>query len=153
MATKVITGYPQMPPLTAEELEAFLKQPLVARLGTMNEDGTIHLSPIYFRYENGEIILGTQQVSQRVRNIQRHPYVTLLIDDTTPPFKAVLIYGKATLEYDNVVEKRTTIFEKYGSAEHARKMAEGLCNKWHSVVIRIKPDRIISFDYSKASLL
>ena len=153
MATKVITGYPQMPPLSTQELDAFLKQPLIARLGTMNEDGTIHLAPIFFRYENGEIILGTQQVSRRVRNIQRNPNVTLLIDDTTGPFKAALIYGKATLEYDNVVEKRTTIFEKYGPAEQAPKKAEGLCNKWPSVVIRIKPDQIITFDYSKASLL
>jgi nitroimidazol reductase NimA-like FMN-containing flavoprotein (pyridoxamine 5'-phosphate oxidase superfamily) len=153
MAANIITGYPQMPPLAPDELESFLKQPLIARLGTINEDGTIHLTPIFFRYENGEIILGTQQVSRRVRNIQRNPNVTLLIDDTTGPFRAALIYGKATLEYDNVIEKRTTIFEKYGPPEQAYKKAEGLCNKWPSVVIRVKPVQIISFDYSKASLL
>lgn len=153
MAKNVITGYPQLPPLTKEELESFLSQPLVARLGTINEDGTIHLAPIFFRYEDGAIILGTQEVSRRVRNIKKNPNVTLLVDETTPPFKAVLIYGKAELDYDDVVQKRTAIFEKYSPPEQARKKAEGLCRKWKSAIIRIKPDRVVSFDYAKGSLL
>jgi len=153
MATKIITGYPQMPSLTQEETEIFLSRPLIARLGTINEDGTIHIAPIYFKYEKGEFILGTQKVSRRVRNIKRNPKVTLLIDDPTPPFKAVLVYGQAELEYDNVVQKRTAIFEKFSPTEQAVRSAEGICNKWPSVVIRLKPDRIVSFDYSKASLL
>ncbi len=153
MAANVIQGYPQMPALTQQELEHFLCKPLIARLGTINEDGTIHLAPIFFRYENGEFTLGTQVVSRRVRNIMRNPNVTLLIDDTNPPYQAVMVYGQATLEYDGVVQKRTAIFEKYATPEEARARAEGLCDKWDSVVIRIRPDRIVSFDYAKASLL
>jgi hypothetical protein len=50
MATNVMTGYPQMPPLTKEEAESFLNQPRIARLGTINKDGTIHLAPIFFKF-------------------------------------------------------------------------------------------------------
>ena len=153
MTVKAITGYPQMPSFTQDEMEIFLSQHRFARLGTINEDGTIHLAPIYFKYDKSEFILGTQNVSRRVRNIKRNPNVTLLIDDTNPPYKAVLIYGKAILDYDNVVQKRTAIFEQFETKEEAIQSAEGICNKWSSVVIRIKPDRIVSFDYSKASLL
>lgn len=152
MSSKVLSDYPQMPPLTQEEVETFLCQPLIARLGTMNEDGTIHIAPVIFKYEAGEFIIGTQNANRRIRNIKRTPKVTLLIDDPTPPFKAVLIYGKAELDYDNVIQKRTAIFEKYNPKEQAVQMAEGLCAKWTSVIIRIKPDRMISFDYSKAAL-
>jgi general stress protein 26 len=153
MTVKAITGYPQMPSLTQDEIEIFLSRPLIARLGTINDDGTIHLAPVYFKYDKNEFILGTQNVSRRVKNIKRNPNVTLLIDDTNPPFKAVLVYGKAVLDYDNVVQKRTVIFEQFETKEEAIQTAEGICNKWSSVVIRIKPDRIVSFDYSKASLL
>ncbi len=153
MTVKAITGYPQMPSLTQDEIEIFLSRPLIARLGTINDDGTIHLAPVYFKYDKNEFILGTQNASRRVRNIKRNPNVTLLIDDTNPPFKAVLVYGKAVLDYDNVVQKRTVIFEQFETKEEAIQTAEGICNKWSSVVIRIKPDRIVSFDYSKASLL
>ncbi len=153
MTTKVITGYPQMPSLTQDEIEIFLSQHRFARLGTINEDGTIHLAPIYFKYDKSEFILGTQNASRRVRNIKQNPNVTLLIDDTNPPYKAVLVYGKAVLDYDNVIQKRTAIFEQFETKEEAIQSAEGICNKWSSVVIRIKPNRIVSFDYSKASLL
>ncbi len=154
MATKVLAGYPQMPPLNQQELENFLCKPLIARLGTVNEDGTVHLAPIYFKFEDGEFILGTQVVSRRVRNIKRNPNVTLLIDDPHGPYQGVMVYGKATLEYDQVIEKRARIFEKYsGDPKQARQSAEGLVSKWESVVIRIKPERFVSFDYAKASLL
>jgi hypothetical protein len=31
-------------------------------------------------------------------------------------------------------------------------MAEGLCARWESVIIRIKSDRMVSFDYAKAAM-
>jgi hypothetical protein len=131
MAREALSDYPQMPPFTAEEIEAFLNLPRIARLGTLNEDGTIHLTPIYFKYENGEFILGTQERSRRVRNIRRNSDVTLLVDDTEKPFQAVMIYGTATLDYERVVEKRTAIFENYGiPLDQARARAKGLCNRW-----------------------
>jgi PPOX class probable F420-dependent enzyme len=153
MFSKVLSDYPQMPPLTQEEIESFLSQPLIAKLGTINEDGTIHLAPIIFKYENGEFSIGTQAANRRVRNIKRVPRVSLLIDDPRPPFKAVLIYGKAELDYEDVIEKRIAILEKYNPREQAIQMAEMLCARWPAVIIRIKPDRMVSFDYSKARLL
>ena len=35
--------YPQLPALTDEELVSFFKQAIFARLGTINEDRTIHM--------------------------------------------------------------------------------------------------------------
>jgi nitroimidazol reductase NimA-like FMN-containing flavoprotein (pyridoxamine 5'-phosphate oxidase superfamily) len=150
MTNQILNGYPQMPPLTQEEIETFLLQPIIARLGTINEDGTIHLAPVIFKYANGEFIIGTQNANRRVRNIKRYPKVTLLIDEPNPPFKGVLIYGQAELDYSEVLRKRIVILEKYNSKEQAVQMAEGLCAKWASVILHIKPDRMVSYDYSKA---
>ena len=49
--------YPQAPAMVEEELEAFFEQALFARLGTTNEDGTIHIAPVYFKYEDGQILI------------------------------------------------------------------------------------------------
>jgi len=148
-----IKDYPQLPAFTQAEIEFFLSKPLVARLGSINEDGTIHLTPIYFKYEKNEFILGTQVASRRTRNIKRNPNVTLLIDDTNSPYQAVMVYGKAVLNYEDVLQKRTAILEKYETKEEAIKDAQGLCKRWSSVIIQIQPDRIVSFDYSKAGLI
>jgi nitroimidazol reductase NimA-like FMN-containing flavoprotein (pyridoxamine 5'-phosphate oxidase superfamily) len=52
--------YPQMPPFTQDEIEAFLNEAPIARLSSHNSDGTIHIAPVYFKYENGNILIGTQ---------------------------------------------------------------------------------------------
>lgn len=46
-----MTAYPQKPPLAQDELVAFLNEAPLARLGSPNPDGTIHMSSVYFRYD------------------------------------------------------------------------------------------------------
>ena len=145
--------YPQKPPFTQDELVAFLNEAPIARLSSMNPDGTIHMAAVYFRYDQGDILIGTQDISKKVRNIKHNSNVTLLIDDPKPPFRAVLIYGTAALEYEDVIAKRTSIFELYMPAEDARDRASDLANQFVCVVIRIKPMQMTSYDYSKPGLI
>jgi nitroimidazol reductase NimA-like FMN-containing flavoprotein (pyridoxamine 5'-phosphate oxidase superfamily) len=145
--------YPQMPPLTQEETESFLKEGHIAKLGSFNEDGTIHLAPAYYMYEGGSILLGTQMVSRKVRNIRRNNNVSVLIDNYEPPFKGVLIYGKAELDTDDVVAKRTSLFENYMPSDEAAGLAHGLADQFEPVIIRVRPERIVSYDYNKASIV
>lgn len=142
--------YPQLPAMTEEELVAFFEKTQFARLATINEDGSVHLAPIFFRYENGQILMATQEPSRKVRNIKRDPSVSILIDTTEVPFKGVLIYGAAEVDYENVVSKRISIFEKRLCREDAETYAKRLSGKWKCVILRITPKRIVSFDYSKA---
>lgn len=141
--------YPQLPALNDEELVAFLDQAQFSRLGTLNEDGTIHLAPIFYKYIDGQILMATQEPSRKVKNIKRNPNVSVLIDKTEVPFIGVLIYGTAELDYENVIEKRIAIFEKRLSREDAETYARRLSGKWQCVIICITPTRFASFDYSK----
>lgn len=141
--------YPQLPSMTDQELTSFFRQAQFARLGTINEDGTIHIAPIFFKYQNGEILMATQEPSRKVRNIKCNNNVSVLIDTTDVPFKGALVYGQAELDYDDVVDKRIGIFEKRLSTEEASVYTTRLANKWKCVIVRIKPIRIVSFDYSK----
>ncbi len=142
-------NYPQLPALTDEELVSFFEQERFARLGTLNEDGSIHIAPIFFKYEDGKIIMATQCPSRKVRNIKRNPNVTVLIDNTEVPFKGALIYGRAELDYEDVITKRMRIFQRRLSEADAKTYATRLSSKWDCVIIRITPVRIASFDYSK----
>ncbi len=142
--------YPQLPAMTAEELVSFLEKAQFARLATINDDGSVHLAPIFFRLDDGLILMATQDPSRKVRNIKRNPNVSVLIDTTEVPFKGVLIYGMAQLDYEDVVSKRIAIFEKRICREDAETYAKRLSGKWKCVIVRITPKRIVSFDYSKA---
>jgi nitroimidazol reductase NimA-like FMN-containing flavoprotein (pyridoxamine 5'-phosphate oxidase superfamily) len=142
--------YPQLPSMSEDELISFFEEAQFARLGTINEDGTIHIAPIFFKYDEGRILMATQDPSRKVRNIKRNNNVTVLIDTTDVPFRGVLIYGTAELDYEDVVTKRITIFKKRLSQEDADTYARRLSKKWKCVILRISPVHITSFDYSKA---
>jgi PPOX class probable F420-dependent enzyme len=141
--------YPQKPPLTDDELQAFLMEAPIARLGTMNPDGTIHLAALWFAYQDGDVVFGTQDITNKVQNIKQNPSVTVLIDVEGPPLQGVQIHGRAELDYEDVLAKRIAIFEKYMPSENAQGLAAMLADTWAPVVIRVKPERVTSYDYAK----
>ncbi len=147
-----VKRYPQVPGLSEAELATFLAQPLLARLSTLNSDGTIHTIPIWYEYREGKLLLSTQTVTQKVKNIQRNPQVTVLVDSNTMPYAGVMVVGTAVLDHKDAASKRLTIFERY-IGTHGDAYAQQLAAKWEPVIIEVTPSRIISFDYSKGSLV
>jgi nitroimidazol reductase NimA-like FMN-containing flavoprotein (pyridoxamine 5'-phosphate oxidase superfamily) len=146
------TLYPQAPSMTDEEIVSFFEQVIFARLGTVNEDGTVHIAPVYFKYEGGQIVIATQEPSRKIRNIKRNNNVTVLIDTTEIPYRGVLVYGTAELDYEDIIAKRIAIFERRPwapSREEGEAYARKLSNKWQCAIVRITPLRMASFDYSK----
>ncbi len=149
MAAQEVSVYPQAKPMPEAELAPFLAQPLIAKLCTHNPDGSIHIAPLWFNYVDGEILMGTQEITQKVSNIKRDNQVTLLIDASAPVLRGVVIYGTAQLDYSDVIAKRSGIFAKYMGPEEAPKRAANLAQSWTPVVIRVKPERMITYDYSQ----
>jgi PPOX class probable F420-dependent enzyme len=142
-------NYPQAPPLTEDELTDFLRSADIARLATHNEDGSIHLAPVYYVYELPDILIGTQTTSRKVRNVARDPRVTVLFDVVGAAPIGALVYGSAELDTHDVLAKRATIFRRYMADDAADAFARTLADSWEPVIIRVRPERIVSFDYRK----
>jgi general stress protein 26 len=135
--------------LTREEIESFLKEVGIARFCSHNDDDTIHAAPVWFKYENGIIVILTPEDSCKARNVKRNKDVSIIIDVEKPP-RGVLIYGTAELDNDfDLMPTAIWLCEKYMSKEKAE-------NQWRStwppgtnwLKITVKPERIASFDYS-----
>lgn len=69
-----------LPSQPDDAVRAFLALRLVATLGTSNRDGSIHLTPIWYLYEDGRLYLPTGSRSRKARNIVARPSVTVLVD-------------------------------------------------------------------------
>jgi PPOX class probable F420-dependent enzyme len=147
--------YPQKPPMTSDERAAFLQKAPIARLGSINADGTVHLVALWFKHEakSGDLLFGTQDMTRKVRNIKRNPKVTVLIDTEGVQPKGVLIYGHAELEYRDVMAKQAAIFERYMPREQAIKSAEEMASHHTAVIIRVRPQRLSSYDYAKEGMV
>ncbi|MEM2905441.1 MAG: pyridoxamine 5'-phosphate oxidase family protein [Candidatus Bathyarchaeia archaeon] len=141
--------YTQSPPLTGEEAESLLREAQVARFCSLNADGTIHAAPVWFRYENGLIRIGTPEASRKARNAERNRNVTVLVDVEGPPSRGLIVYGQAELEHNVTVPMATSVLEKYMPKEKAERLARGLLEMTRWVRISVKPERIVSFDYAK----
>ena len=144
--------YSQSPPLDEDELKAFLNQALVARLGSLNPDGSIHLVPVWFKFEDGDILIGTEERTRKAKNVKRNQNVSLLIDSPERPYKGVLIYGQAQLDQDDALGKRIAILARHLPADIAQKVGIDLASQFALITIRIKPQRIISYDDAKRGM-
>ena len=147
-----MTPYPQKPPLSDDERKTLLREAPIARLASVNPDGTIHIVALWFAYVDGDLIFGTQDMTNKVRNVRLDPRVTVLVDVEEPELRGVLIHGRAELDYDDVLAKRVAVLDgprKVHAREDARGLATTLAGNWAPVVIRVRPERVTSYDYAK----
>lgn len=78
--------------------ERFLKGRHVAVLATIGADGRPVLTPIWYLYIDGKMLMRTGTDSAKVANIRRDPRVTVCVQDERPPYASVTMYGKASIE-------------------------------------------------------
>ncbi len=70
-------------PNTPGWIEAFLRERRYAVLATYDDDGSIHLTPVWYLYEEGQLFVETSSTSRKARNILARPAATLLVDVRT----------------------------------------------------------------------
>ena len=80
-------------PLNQEDLESFLKQPLVAVIGTVDQAGRPRSAPIWFHWENGAAYMFTGRRTLKWRNLQAVPHASLCVDKREPPYTSVIMDG------------------------------------------------------------
>lgn len=149
-----------MAEMSRKEIRKFLMQgTFTGKLATVKKDGSSHIVPIWFVLDGGDnksrsgrkgkdddIIFTTDGTSVKAKNIQHDNRVSICVDDQTPPFSFVVVYGTAKIHRYNQRELfrfATKIARRYMGKENAelygkRNSTEG------EVLVRIKPTRIIA---------
>ena len=62
----------------------FLSGRRYATLATLNDDGSIHTTPVWYVFENGSFYVGSPSFSRKARNVSARPTATILIDVRKP---------------------------------------------------------------------
>src|SRR4051812_28433319 len=148
----MFTNY--MTEMSKKEIRRFLLQgTLTGKLATVKNDGTPHVVPIWFilnditdNNTSGDIIFTTSSMSVKAKNIQHDNRVSICIDDQTPPFSFVTVYGIAKIQQykqNELLKWATKIAERYMGKKNAesygkRNSTEG------EMLVRIKPRRTVA---------
>lgn len=143
--------YPQALPMASlEAVGRLLSEEVIGVLGTHDLNGGIHVAPIYFLYEDGIFVMGTQAPSRKVRNLRHDPRATFLVERRTDPYRSVTAYGETELVTgEGVLERRIRILERLLSPSEAEALARSLDERWGVVEIRLRPDRLVTVDYGE----
>lgn len=133
----------QSKPILSRTVRSFLDTPRIARLSTIGKDGYPHIVTIYFMRDGDEILFGSDNGEQKVRNAIRNPKGAVVIGGEPSVDEAgYLIQGDLKVENDPdhaVLLRMLYRYEKKREAD--RHLAE-----WGDsdmVLIRLKPKKVI----------
>lgn len=124
--------------------EQFLDEPHVAILATIGPGNHPHAMPVWYLYEDGRFIILTGRGSQKHRNIERHPEVTLVIDRRDLPYYALMIQGTATIGLTPPHDLRLRMATRYLGEERGAAYTARMVDA-DSVTIELSPEKIIEY--------
>jgi PPOX class probable F420-dependent enzyme len=64
--------------------QELLRGRYIATLGTQNADGTIHLTAVWYVFEDGYLYVATSSRTQKSRNVVARPKASLMVDARKP---------------------------------------------------------------------
>jgi PPOX class probable F420-dependent enzyme len=82
-----------------EAVVEFLQKPNLAVLGTVSPAGRPQVTPVWFLYEHGRILVNTSKGRVKLRNVEANPAVTVTVVDREDPYRYVQIQG-TVVEFD-----------------------------------------------------
>lgn len=144
----------QLPPLTDQELKPFLEEGLwVAKLATMNKDGTIRITPLTYAVDGADLIFSTWENSDAVRNARRAATASVLIDKSDQPYAGVHYTGDAQVVGDDITaEQYGEWFQRYigdyDQAVESYRFLVGL-GIGERAFIRFRPTKVVTWDFAK----
>jgi PPOX class probable F420-dependent enzyme len=76
---------------TSDEIAEVLDQRGIATLGTINEDGSVHLTYVIFLHEGGRLYFETSSVTRKARNVGDRGRATLLTEGRASTGRSLMV--------------------------------------------------------------
>ena len=140
--------------MSDEEIRKFIEEQKSLQVATLNRDGSPHLTTLWFAIVDDDIVFETFTKSQKIRNLERDPRITVLLEDGTDyvELRGVSISGRAELHKDpEVVHGYATQVMTRNNPEvpkeNLARAAKSMAAKRTAVVV--KRDKVISWDHRK----
>lgn len=150
--------------MSAEEIDGFLGQKLVARLTSIRPDGYPHTTPLWFVWD-GEALwfeLGAgERPRQHIRNLRQNPKLCVVIDRDVRPeqggvfdAQGVLIRGIVELSTDEALQEDVTrkVLRKYFGSDDDQFvdaiLEDGKPGK-NRVIAKVVPESMAAWDFRK----
>lgn len=146
------SDFPTQRPLVLEsaEIDNLLSMTLIANLGTIDDDGGIHLIPMWFLRIGNDICIPTSHHTHKYRNLRARPHASVMIDVSQQGLnlKGVLIRGQVELvdgeegrRINRLIHLKYIMPEALSDANVSSYLSKG-----DDVTVKIHMDHIVSWN-------
>ena len=134
--------------MTQGEIEEFLSKPNLARIGTLNSDGSPPCDPVWFILGDDYVTFTTGKKTRKARNLSRDNRVCLCVDERDNPNRSVVLNGNTVSLGDMTREYLLEISIHYLGEERGKEYSEEM--EEPSTIYRIELSKVISWYYTTA---
>lgn len=139
--------------MSEAEVDDYLALRHTAAMCTMNPDATIHAVATYYGFLHGALAVHTHVKSQKIRNLERTPTLTMLIEsgESYESLRGVEIVGRAELVRDpaELFALGVSVHERYIGPYDASQRDALIAELHNRVGVVLHPQRVISWDHRK----
>ena len=138
-----------MPLQLDQSLHELLQRRLIATLATQNTDGSIHLTAVWFLFEENSFYIATSSKTKKARNILAKPKASLMVDIRKPGTERGLTAAcrAELLSGDRSKQLNRRIHSRYLSAvAMADPGIEPVFASFDDVTIRLTPESSFTWD-------
>jgi PPOX class probable F420-dependent enzyme len=138
-----------------DEVAGFLRHAMKVQVATINRDGSPHLTTLFYVVHEGRIAFWTYASSQKIKNLERDPRITCLVEDGEDylELRGVSISGRAELvtDPDLIREIGTAVADRMAGGadlgDLGRDLVERQVSKRYAVIV--EPETVASWDHRK----
>ena len=107
-----------------KETPALLEAPSAAVLAVYRADGTILMTPVWFRADNEWIEIVIAEGDAKLERLRADPRCVFMAFETVPPFRGMRVEANAALSADGVQAARLAIASRYLGAQKGQQYVE-----------------------------
>jgi nitroimidazol reductase NimA-like FMN-containing flavoprotein (pyridoxamine 5'-phosphate oxidase superfamily) len=138
------------PVLSSAEIDELLSMTLIANLATLDDDGSIHLLPMWFLRIGNDICIPTSHHTHKYRNLRARPRASVMIDVSRAGLnlKGVLIRGRVELvEREEARLINRSIHLKYVTPDAlSDPIVASYLSEGDDVTVKVHMDHVISWN-------
>lgn len=131
--------------LSEQAFERLMAEPLVVVFGTVGPTGAPHLAPVWFEWRDGAILIPTERGSQKWRNIERDPRVSVCVERREGPMAVALVSGTAEILDTDYAPDRARFYQRYNGDDWEARLAANPISPGQWALVRVTPTKVISF--------
>jgi PPOX class probable F420-dependent enzyme len=128
--------------VNGEERRAFVHGNRTCIFGYERKSGPPSMSVVYYVMDGDDLLISTMADRAKAKAVQRNPEVSLCILTETWPFTYLLLYGRARVEREGVVDLMMRIGELMSGEkipDAARPAVEAMAERERRVLVRVTP--------------